>query len=147
MTAKFATILQPKIFKWKWERIEMDFVMKPPRTSSRHDTIQVIENRLTKSTHFLAIRKNYKMDRLARLYLNEIIVRHDKERKPLEFSISDHVLLKELPWKGVVHFGKEGKLAPRYAGPFEIIKRIILVAYRLRLLEELNSIHDVLHVS
>ncbi|GKC22578.1 hypothetical protein Tco_1024728 [Tanacetum coccineum] len=52
-----------------------------------------------------------------------------------------------MPWKGVVHFGKKGKLAPRYVGPFEILERIDLVAYRLRLLEELNSVHDTFHVS
>ncbi|GKD62744.1 hypothetical protein Tco_1300253 [Tanacetum coccineum] len=52
-----------------------------------------------------------------------------------------------MPWKGVVHFGKKGKLAPRYVGPFEILERIGLVAYRLRLPEELNSVHDTFHVS
>ncbi|GKE81528.1 putative reverse transcriptase domain-containing protein, partial [Tanacetum coccineum] len=57
------------------------------------------------------------------------------------------VLLKVSPWKGVVHFGKKGKLAPRYVGPFEILDRIGLVAYRLRLLEELSSVHDTFHVS
>nr|GEX99003.1 putative reverse transcriptase domain-containing protein [Tanacetum cinerariifolium] len=51
------------------------------------------------------------------------------------------------PWKGVVHFGKKGKLAPRYVGPFEILERIGLVAYRLRLPEELNIVHDTFHVS
>ncbi|GJT11260.1 hypothetical protein Tco_0858302 [Tanacetum coccineum] len=50
------------------------------------------------------------------------------------------------PWKGVVRFGKKGKLAPRYVGPFEILERIGLVAYRLRLPEELNSVHDTFHV-
>ncbi|GJX95422.1 hypothetical protein Tco_0351220 [Tanacetum coccineum] len=49
-------------------------------------------------------------------------------------------------WKGVVHFGRKGKLAPRYVRPFEILERIGLVAYRLRLLEELNSVHDTFHV-
>ncbi|GJX55454.1 hypothetical protein Tco_0285351, partial [Tanacetum coccineum] len=51
------------------------------------------------------------------------------------------------PWKGVVHFGKKGKLTPRYVGPFEILERISLVAYRLRLPEELNSVNDTFHVS
>nr|GEW24829.1 putative reverse transcriptase domain-containing protein [Tanacetum cinerariifolium] len=51
------------------------------------------------------------------------------------------------PWKGVVHFGKKGKLAPRYVGPFEILKRIRRVAYRLRLPKELNNVHDTFHVS
>ncbi|GJS65751.1 hypothetical protein Tco_0680315 [Tanacetum coccineum] len=68
-------------------------------------------------------------------------------RKPLEFEVGDRVLLKVTPWKGVVHFGKKGKLAPRYVGPFEILERIGLVAYRLRLPEELNSVHDTFHVS
>ncbi|GJY08788.1 putative reverse transcriptase domain-containing protein [Tanacetum coccineum] len=71
----------------------------------------------------------------------------DKRRKPLEFEVGDQVLLKVSPWKGVVRFGKKGKLAPRYVGPFEILERIGLVAYRLRLPEELNSVHDTFHVS
>ncbi|GKB00658.1 putative reverse transcriptase domain-containing protein [Tanacetum coccineum] len=54
---------QPEIPEWKWERIAMDFIMKLPRTSSGHDTIWVIVDRLTKSAHFLPIRKDYKMDR------------------------------------------------------------------------------------
>ncbi|GKF91696.1 hypothetical protein Tco_0275397, partial [Tanacetum coccineum] len=71
----------------------------------------------------------------------------DKRHKPLEFEVGDRVLLKVSPWKGVVRFGKKGKLAPRYIGPFEILERIDLVAYRLRLLEELSSVHDIFHVS
>ncbi|GJT58857.1 putative reverse transcriptase domain-containing protein [Tanacetum coccineum] len=54
---------------------------------------------------------------------------------------------KVMPWKGVVHFGKKGKLAPRYVGPFETLERIGLVAYRLRLPEELSSVHDMFHVT
>ncbi|GKA32798.1 hypothetical protein Tco_0719165 [Tanacetum coccineum] len=71
----------------------------------------------------------------------------DFRRKPLEFEVGDRVLLKVTPWKGVVHFGKKDKLAPRYVGPFEILERMGLVAYRLRLPEELNSVHDTFHVS
>ncbi|GJW10532.1 hypothetical protein Tco_1576359 [Tanacetum coccineum] len=71
----------------------------------------------------------------------------DYRRKPLEFEVGDRVLLKVTPWKGVVHFGKKGKLALRYVGPFEILERIGLVAYRLRLPVELNSVHDTFHVS
>nr|GEV24496.1 putative reverse transcriptase domain-containing protein [Tanacetum cinerariifolium] len=212
--------------------------------------------RLTKSAHFLPMRDDYKMDRLARIYLNEIVARHgmpisiisdrnsrftlrfwqtmqealgtrldmsmtyhpqtdgqsertiqtledmiracvldfegswdvhlplvefsynnrpelvqettekisqikdrlkvardrqkiyaDKRRKPLEFSVGKYVLLKVSPSKGVVHFGKNGKLAPRFVGPFEIIKRIGPVAYMLDLPEELNGVHDMFHVS
>ncbi|GJX63826.1 hypothetical protein Tco_0296726 [Tanacetum coccineum] len=71
----------------------------------------------------------------------------DYRRKPLKFEVGDRVLLRVSPWKGVVRFRKKGKLAPTYVGPFEIFKRIGLVAYRLRLHEELNSVHDIFHVS
>ncbi|GJT47891.1 putative reverse transcriptase domain-containing protein [Tanacetum coccineum] len=67
---------QPEIPVWKWEGIAMDFVTKLPRTSSGHDIISVIVDRLTKSAHFLPMREDYKMERLARLYLNKIVARH-----------------------------------------------------------------------
>ncbi|GJS06839.1 putative reverse transcriptase domain-containing protein [Tanacetum coccineum] len=71
----------------------------------------------------------------------------DKRRKPLEFSVGDYVLLKVSPWKGVVRFGKKGKLAPRFVGPFKIIEKVGPVAYRLDLPKELNDVHDTFHVS
>ncbi|GJS64709.1 putative reverse transcriptase domain-containing protein [Tanacetum coccineum] len=71
----------------------------------------------------------------------------DNRRKPLEFQVGDHVMFKVSPWRGVVRFGKKGKLAPRFVGPFEILERIGPVAYRLRLPEELSSVHDTFHVS
>ncbi|GJS66009.1 putative reverse transcriptase domain-containing protein [Tanacetum coccineum] len=67
---------QPEIPEWKWERIAMDFVTKFLRTSSGHDAIWVIVDQLTKSAHFLPMCEDYKIDRLARLYLNEIVARH-----------------------------------------------------------------------
>nr|GEZ41361.1 putative reverse transcriptase domain-containing protein [Tanacetum cinerariifolium] len=67
---------QPGIPKWKWKRIAMDFIIKLPRTESRHDSIWVIMDRLTKSAHFLPIHEESKIDRLAKLYLNEIMARH-----------------------------------------------------------------------
>ncbi|GJU99087.1 reverse transcriptase domain-containing protein [Tanacetum coccineum] len=273
----------------EYERIAMDFVTKLPRTSSGHDTIWVIVDRLTKSAHFLPMREDYKMERLARLYLNEIVARHgvpisiisdrdsrftsrfwqsmqealgtrldmstayhpqtdgqsertiqtledmlracvldfggswdvhlplvefsynnsyhssvrcapfealygrkcrspilwaevgegqligpelvqettekisqikdrlkaardrqksyaDKRRKPLDFSVCDFVLLKVSPWKGVVHFRKKRKLAPRLVGPFEIIEKVSPVAYLLDLPDKLNGVHDTFHV-
>ncbi|GJV32872.1 putative reverse transcriptase domain-containing protein [Tanacetum coccineum] len=167
-----------------YEGIAMDFVTKLPKTSSGHDTIWVIVDRLTKPAYFLPMHEDYKMERLARLYLNEIVARHgvsvsiishhdsqftssvrcapfealygrkcrslimwaeiresqksytNKRRKPLEFSVGDYVLLKVSPWKGVVHFGKKGKLAPRFFKPFEIIEKVGLVAYRLEFLRK-----------
>ncbi|GJS68744.1 putative reverse transcriptase domain-containing protein [Tanacetum coccineum] len=71
----------------------------------------------------------------------------DNRRKPLEFEVGDRVMLKVSPWKGVVHFGKKGKLASRYVGPFEILKRIGSVAYRLRLPNELSGVHNTFHMS
>ncbi|GKD86207.1 putative reverse transcriptase domain-containing protein [Tanacetum coccineum] len=217
----------PEIPVWKWEGIAIDFVTKLPRTSSGHDTIWVIMDRLTKSAHFLLMREDYKMERLAILYLNEIVARHgvsisiisdcdsrftsrfwqsiyhscvrcapfealygrkcrlpimwvevgegqligpelvqettgkisqikdrlkaahdrqksyaDKRRKPLEFSVGYYVLLKVSPWKGVVCFGKKGKLAPRFVRPCKIIKKVGPMDYRLDLPEELNGVHD-----
>ncbi|GJX63815.1 putative reverse transcriptase domain-containing protein [Tanacetum coccineum] len=70
----------------------------------------------------------------------------DNRRKPLEFKVGDKVLLKVLPWKGVMRFGKKGKLVPRYVGPFEILERIGPIAYRLRLPKELSEVHDTFHV-
>jgi hypothetical protein len=57
------------------------------------------------------------------------------------------VLLKVSPWKGVVRFGKKGKLSPRFVEPFKIIKRVGPVAYQLELPEEMNGVHNVFHVS
>ncbi|GJV20955.1 reverse transcriptase domain-containing protein [Tanacetum coccineum] len=252
---------QPEIPEWKWEKITMDLVTKLPRSSGGYDAIWVIVDRLTKSAHFLPIREDFKTEKLARIYINEIVARHgvpvsiisdrdgrfashlwqalqkalgtklnmstayhpetdgqsertiqtledmlracvmdfggswdthlplvefsynnsyhasiktcvqettekivqikerlktarsrqksyaDKRRKPLEFQVGDRVLLKVSPWKGVVRFGKKGKLAPRYVGPFEIVERVGPVAYRLKLPQELSCVHDTFHVS
>ncbi|GJX15294.1 putative reverse transcriptase domain-containing protein, partial [Tanacetum coccineum] len=166
---------QPEILEWKWEKIAMDFITKLPRSSSGHDAIWVIVDRLTKSTHFLAIREDYSMEKLASYHSNircapfealygrkyrspvlwaemgysgligpelvqettdkVVVIRDrlkaardrqksyaDNKRKPLEFQVGDHVMLKVLPWKGVVRFGKKGKLASRFVGPFEILE-------------------------
>nr|GFD01446.1 reverse transcriptase domain-containing protein [Tanacetum cinerariifolium] len=68
-------------------------------------------------------------------------------RKPLEFQVRDRVMLKVSPRKGVIRFGKRGKLNPQYIGPFKFLDRIGLVAYKLELPEELNNIHSTFHVS
>ncbi|GJX25978.1 putative reverse transcriptase domain-containing protein [Tanacetum coccineum] len=241
---------QPEIPEWKLEKITIDLVTKLPRSISGCDAIWVIVDRLTKSSHFLPIREDYKTEKLARIYINEIVARHgvpvsinsdrdgrfashlwqalqkaldthlplvefsynnnyhinikcvpfealygqkcrspviwtevgesqligpelvqettekifqikerlktarsrqksyaDMRRKPLEFKVGDRVLLKVSPWKGVVRFGKKGKLAPRYVGPFEIVECVGPVAYRLKLPQELSCVHDTFHVS
>ncbi|GKF02235.1 hypothetical protein Tco_0029158 [Tanacetum coccineum] len=62
----------------------------------------------------------------------------DLKRKPIEFQVGDKVMLKVLPWKGVVHFGKRGKLNPRYVGPFKVLEKVGEVAYKLELPKELS---------
>ncbi|GJW15135.1 putative reverse transcriptase domain-containing protein [Tanacetum coccineum] len=250
---------QPEIPEWKWDNITMDSITKLPSSKSGHDTIWVIVDILTKSAHFLATREDYSIEKLARLYIDEIVARHGVHvsiildrggrftscfwqtlQKALDMSTTYHpqtdgqsehtiqtledmlrayvidfsgswdvhlplaefsynnsyhssircapfealygrkcrspdlraeiresrligpelvqetndkvVLIKEKlkavsPLKGMVRFLKKGKLAPRYVGPFEIIERVGPVAYRLRLPEELSSVHDTFHVS
>nr|GFA98997.1 putative reverse transcriptase domain-containing protein [Tanacetum cinerariifolium] len=71
----------------------------------------------------------------------------DVRRTPLEFQVGDRVMLKVSPWKGVVRFGKRGKLNPRYIGPFKVLAKVGSVAYRLELPEQLSRVHSTFHVS
>ena len=68
-------------------------------------------------------------------------------RRPLEFGVGDHVFLKVMPKRGVVGFGKRGKLSPRFIGPSEILERVGTVAYRLALPPSMTGVHQVFHVS
>ncbi|GKB43173.1 putative reverse transcriptase domain-containing protein [Tanacetum coccineum] len=68
-------------------------------------------------------------------------------RKPMVFQVGDRVMLKVSPWKGVVRFGKRGKLNPRYVGPFKVIERVRTVAYKLELPQQLSRVHNTFHVS
>ncbi|GKE56366.1 putative reverse transcriptase domain-containing protein [Tanacetum coccineum] len=79
---------------------------------------------------------------------------HDRQKsyanlkdKPIEFQVRDRVMLKVSPWKGVVCFGKRGKLNPRYVGPFKVLAKVRVVAYKLELLYELIRVHNTFHVS
>ncbi|GJU44535.1 hypothetical protein Tco_1201801 [Tanacetum coccineum] len=65
----------------------------------------------------------------------------------MEFQVGDIVLLKVSPWKGVVRFGKQGKLNPRYVGPFKVLEKVGSVAYKLELPQELSRVHKTFHVS
>ncbi|GKD94603.1 putative reverse transcriptase domain-containing protein [Tanacetum coccineum] len=71
----------------------------------------------------------------------------DLKRKPMEFHVEDRVMLKVSPWKGVVRFGKWGKLNPRYVGPFKVLKKVRSVIYKLELPQELSRVHSTFHVS
>ncbi|GKC86432.1 putative reverse transcriptase domain-containing protein [Tanacetum coccineum] len=71
----------------------------------------------------------------------------DLKRKPMDFQVGDKVMLKVSPWKGVVRFGKRGKLNPGYVGPFKVLGKVGEVAYKLELPEELSRVHNTFHVS
>ena len=276
--------------EWKWEQTTMDFVVGLPRTAQGNDMIWVVVDRLTKSAHFIAIKATFSVEKLAEIYVSQIVRLHgvprsiisdrdgrftsrfwrcvhaamgskltfstafhpqtdgqsertiqtledmlrscvmnfkgnwdqklpliefsynnsyhasigmapfealygrkcrspihwqevgqkqlqttdfiqktsedlkvikqrlneafsrqksyaDKRRRPLEFQVGDSVFLKIAPMKGIMRFGKKGKLSPRYTGPFEILERIGKVAYRLALPPTLASVHNVFHVS
>nr|GEZ43388.1 putative reverse transcriptase domain-containing protein [Tanacetum cinerariifolium] len=70
-----------------------------------------------------------------------------RKRKPMELEVRDRVMLKVSPWKGVVRFGKQGKLNPRYVGPFKVLAKVGKVAYKLELPQELSRVHHTFHVS
>ncbi|XP_050889373.1 uncharacterized protein LOC127094602 [Lathyrus oleraceus] len=129
---------------------------------------------LTKSAHFISIRMDYPMERLAKLYIEKIVILrgipssivsdrdarnkmkvsqsrqksyHDKRRKALEFEVNDHVFLRVTPVTGVGRALKSRKLTPRVIGPYQIPEKAGDVAYRITLLSSLANLHDVLHVS
>ncbi|GJY26471.1 hypothetical protein Tco_0401197, partial [Tanacetum coccineum] len=71
----------------------------------------------------------------------------DRNRKPMEFQVGDMVMLKVSPWKGVIRYGKWGKLNPSYIRPFKVIAKVGMVAYRLELPHQLSHVHSNFHVS
>ncbi|GKB75518.1 putative reverse transcriptase domain-containing protein [Tanacetum coccineum] len=71
----------------------------------------------------------------------------DLKRKLMDFQVGDRVMLKVSPWKGVVRFGKQGKLNPRYIGPFKVLSKVGDVAYRLELPQQLSRVHNTFHIS
>nr|GEW35878.1 putative reverse transcriptase domain-containing protein [Tanacetum cinerariifolium] len=71
----------------------------------------------------------------------------NRNQKPMEFKVGDRIMLKVSPWKGVVRFGKRGKLNPRYVRPFKVLAKVRKVAYKLKLPQELSRVHHTFHVS
>ncbi|GJT56769.1 hypothetical protein Tco_0991823 [Tanacetum coccineum] len=69
------------------------------------------------------------------------------KRTPMEFQVGNKIMLKVSPCKGVVHFGKRGKLNPRYVGPFKVLEKVGYVAYKIELPQELSRVHNTFHVS
>ncbi|KAH0709204.1 hypothetical protein KY284_010631 [Solanum tuberosum] len=251
------------ILTWKWEEVNMDFVVGFPRTHRQHNSIWVIVDRLTKSAHFLPVKVSYSAEDYAKLYIKEIVKFHgaplsiisdrgaqftshfwwsfqsglgtqvklstafhpqtdgqaertiqtledmfracvidfkgncddhlpliefsynnsyqssiakapfealygrrcrspvgwlktahsqqktyaNNRKRDLEFEVDDWVYLKISPMKGVMWFGKKGKLSTRYVGPYEILKNVVKVAYDLKFPIELAPVHPVFHIS
>ncbi|GJW58320.1 putative reverse transcriptase domain-containing protein [Tanacetum coccineum] len=148
-------IVVHQIPQWKWDNITMDFITKLPKSPQGYDTIWVIVDRLTKSAIFTPMRETDSTEKLARLYIKEVVVRHeipvsiicDVTTVCITF-LEDHFKRPWVsPWKGVVRFGKSGKLNPRYVGPFKVLERVGSVAYKLELPQELSRVHNIFHVS
>ncbi|GJU97879.1 putative reverse transcriptase domain-containing protein [Tanacetum coccineum] len=113
-----------------------------------------------KAEIFTYVRENDSMEKLTRQYLKEIVTRHgvlvsiisDRDgRFTSQFWQSlqnalDKVMLKVSQWKGVIHFGKWGKLNPRYIGPFKVLAKVGTIAYRLKLSDQLSHVHSTFHV-
>nr|GEU33938.1 retrotransposable element Tf2 [Tanacetum cinerariifolium] len=132
---------QPVIPEWKWEGIAMDFVTKLPRTSSGHDTIWVIVDRLTKHGVPISIISDRDSQFTSRFWQSM----QEALETWLDISTTYHPQTDVR--KGVVRFGKKEKLGPRFVGPFEIIEKVCHVSYRLDFPEELDGVHDTFYVS
>ncbi|GKC30198.1 putative reverse transcriptase domain-containing protein [Tanacetum coccineum] len=150
----------PEIPEWKWDRITIDFITKLPRTSSRHDTIWIIIDRLTKSAYFLAIRKDCKMgvsrhgvpvsiisDRDGRFTLRFWQTLQKALETRLEFMLRACNIDFGGSWDTHLHLAEFSYNNSCHLRLFEILERIGPVAYRLRLPQELSSAHDIFHVS
>ncbi|GJY67974.1 putative reverse transcriptase domain-containing protein [Tanacetum coccineum] len=155
-------LVQPKIPQWKWDNITMDFITKLPKSSQGYDTIWVIVDRLTKSAIFVQMRKTNPMEKLARMYLKEVVTRYgipvsiicdcdprftSNFWRSLQKDLGDRAMLKVSPWKGVVHFGKQGKLNPRHVELFKVLEKVGAIAYKLKLPQELSRVHNTIYVS
>ncbi|GKB71831.1 putative reverse transcriptase domain-containing protein [Tanacetum coccineum] len=166
-------LIQPEIPTWKWERITMDFVTKLPKTSSGHDTIWVIVDRLTKSAHFIPTRETDGMETLTRLYINEIVLRHgvpisiisDRDshftsrfwqsmQNALEIIHETTEKIVQIQQRLQAARDRKRSYANIRQKPLEfqvgdhvMLKVVGPVAYKLELLEELRNMHNTFYIS
>nr|GEV78560.1 putative reverse transcriptase domain-containing protein [Tanacetum cinerariifolium] len=135
-------------------RLDMSTAYHPETDSQSERTIQTLEDMLLGEAQILG------PELIQETTKNIIQIKHkmhaardrqksyaDKKRKPIDFQVGDKVMLKVSPWKGVVRFGKRGKLNPRYVGPLRVLEKVRTVAYKLELPQELSRIHNTFYVS
>ncbi|GJS25861.1 gag-pol polyprotein [Tanacetum coccineum] len=118
LSITFEAFLDEVSFTYLWAKLEMYQLTGP---GSIHETLKDCTN----------------SDNACKCKRRQRELWHYKAKKPLEFQVGDRVMLKVSPRKGVIRFGKRGKLNPWYIGPFKILDRVGPVAYRLELPEEL----------
>ncbi|XP_074283677.1 uncharacterized protein LOC141608213 [Silene latifolia] len=146
-----------KTFWWPGMKKEVaEFVS---RCLKGNNMIWVIVDRLTKTAHFIPMKDTWSKAELAKAYGKNIVRQKmraaqdrqksyaDLKRSEIEFAVGDKVLLKVSPMKGVMQFGKRGKLSQNYIGPYEILDRVGEVAYRLALPPALAKVHNIFPVS
>ncbi|KAF3671523.1 putative myb-related protein A-like [Capsicum annuum] len=135
------------IIRDKVMRSEAKEAILDQKTLGKFDSVWVIVDRLTKSTHFVPVKMSYNIEKLAKIYIREIVRLHGVPLFPLFRIEGEHILLKVSPMKGVMRFGKKEKLSSRFIGPFEISQCVGPVAYELALPSDLSAVHSVFHVS
>ncbi|GJW08484.1 putative reverse transcriptase domain-containing protein, partial [Tanacetum coccineum] len=159
-------LVQPKIPELKWDNITMDFVTKLPKTSQGYDTIWVIVDRLTKSVIFTPMRETDPMDKLARIYLKEVVTRHGIpvsiicDRDPRFASNFWRSLQKalgtNLDMSIAYHPQIDGQSERTVQTLEDMLRACVIdfgkgkvgeVAYKLELPEELSMVHNTFHVS
>ena len=111
-----------------WTELDEHKIIGPNLVKDTEEKVQIIQQRLKAASDRQKSNANLK-------------------RKDIEYEVRDKVFLKVSPWKKILRFGRKGKPSPRFIGPYEILERVGLVAYRLALPLELAKLHDIFHVS
>ncbi|GJR99528.1 putative reverse transcriptase domain-containing protein [Tanacetum coccineum] len=136
--------------------LDMSTTYHPQADEQSERTIQTLEDMLHAYAidfgkvwvnHLPLVEFSYKNSYHASIKAAPFKAIYGLKRKLMEFLVGDKVMLKVSSWKGVVRFGKRGKLNPRYVGPFKVLEKVRDVAYKLELPEELSRVHNTFHVS